>query len=80
MEKLNRSILKRTEEILMMDKKIKNNSFLSLFEKDIKNLIDVYFSSSDFALEVKLLKGDFGNLNIEIHAKNVKPKKVGINA
>lgn len=78
--KLNDKLLKRTESVLLIDKKIKHNAFLSILEKDLKNLLEVYFYLNGVSPRIELSKGVFGNFNISVFVENVKPKKVGFNA
>ncbi len=80
MEKINSNILKKTEDVLLLDKKIKHNGFLCILERDIKNLLDIYFSMEGSKPIIKLSKGGLGTLNVTVTLENVKPKKVGINA
>ena len=70
----------RTESVLLIDKKMKHNNFLTVLEKDLKNLLNVYFAMENESLCILLSKGDLGNLNLCINLKNIRPKKIGINA
>lgn len=80
MEKINSYVLKRAEDVLLLDKKLKHSGFMYVLEKDIKNLLSAYFTMTEASMNIVITKGRCGDLDMKLELVKVKPKKVGINA
>lgn len=80
MEKLSEKIEKRTANVLLIDKNLKNRAFSYVFEKDLRNLLDVYFFMENSSVSLRYVKGEMGKLCLTINIENVNPKKIGINS
>ena len=80
MDKLVESVEKRVADILLADKLLKNLSFSNVFERDLKNLLEIYFDLQNSSINIKYSRGEMGKVKLCINVESVKPKKIGINS